>query len=77
MAISLQVEKFSRFQAKVLGPCDSFTFEKLVINNTLKKQTTHSFVNNVEWNETFEFLTFSILSINLFICALTKHSSQS
>lgn len=47
----------------MLGPRDSFTFEKLVINNTLKKQTTHSFVNNIEWNETFEFLTFPQLSI--------------
>lgn len=53
MAISLQVEKFSRFQANVLGPSDSFTFEKLAINDTFKKQTTHSFVNNTEWNEAF------------------------
>lgn len=47
----------------MLGPRDSFTFEKLVINDTLKKQTTHSSVNNVEWNEAFEFLTFPKLSI--------------
>lgn len=38
VAISLQAEKFNRFQANVLGPRDSFTFEKLVINDTLKKQ---------------------------------------